>query len=812
MSHKQPERKGLGRKQMGLWAVGVFLGVLLLAGCGGNDPETSTPVVESGQMTPVVSVETATPLPSTITQNPTARPATVRPTPVVLQDILPAALYFLQDGQIQRLESDGLTLTQFTQEAEPITDFDVSPVDARLVYVSGNRLIEANPQYGSKIVKIDGGPVDVEVEGAWAARKISDPHFSPDGSQIAFGLNGVNLIPAGDSTEYALVLASDPYPEPNNPPRSAVRFFAPGPWSPDGTKLLINFSYWPEAGGIAIFDLATSSLMEITSSDPNTTLCCGWAWGQSGSGYIAGDLLIYAIPGLTRVDVSTGDALPLAIGLPPSGPTPGNPIRTFQGAYETADGELLSFVSQPEEFGADAAYTLQRIAPDGSRFTRERTDEFLHIGEVLWAQDGSGAVIRLTDGNQLVWVPRSGDKPVVLSVTGTQLRWAPVVSQDNRQAAAEGERTDSAATETGGTPQANPALAEDAARLIARFALNLRAGPGTLYPVVGSLAADQSVAITGVSPDHTWWQVAVSAEEEATAWVIGGADFVETENADAVAVVIPPPPPAPAGRIFYPGRDPDGRTAIWVQELIPGATPQLVTADASQPSLSADGARLAVRSVRSDILGIGIWEMATAQMTGLTSHQEDTLPTWSPNGDSIVFASTRHGDRRWRVYVQPTEPDAPVQEIAFGLDPDWHPTADRIAYKGCDNRGENCGIWTMDSQGGQQTPVTSNKSDSRPVWSPDGRTIVFMSEERDGNWEIYSVDAGGNVVTRLTINPTNDGLPVVSPDGRQVAFVSNRGGEWGVWNVPIGGGSPERFLRLGTDLPNWLEQSIDWAR
>jgi len=100
--------------------------------------------------------------------------------------------------------------------------------------------------------------------------------------------------------------------------------------------------------------------------------------------------------------------------------------------------------------------------------------------------------------------------------------------------------------------------------------------------------------------------------------------------------------------------------------------------------------------------------------------------------------------------------------------------------------------------------VTNNKSDSRPVWSPDGATIVFMSESRDGNWEIYSVDAGGNVVTRLTSNPANDGLPVVSPDGRQVAFVSNRGGEWGVWIVPLAGGSAERLLRLGADLPNWL--------
>lgn len=784
--------------------IGLVLTILLLAGCGGDESETPTAIPP-------------TPIPPTAI-SPTDVPSpTTRPIPIILPDVLPAALYFLQDGQIQRLESDGVTLTQFTQEAESITDFDVSPVDARLVYVSGNRLIEANPQYGSEIVKIDGGLYDESDPAAQVTHRISSPHFSPDGSQIAFGLNGVNLVPAGEATEYTTILPSDPYPKPNNPPRVAVRFFAPGEWSPDGQRLLVNFGYWPEAGGIALLGLDNGELTELTSSDPNTTLCCGWNWGQDGStGYIASDLMIYAVPGLTRVDAATGSAFPLAIGLPPLGPSAQEPIRLFQSVYENSDGSLLSFVSQPTEFGIDAPYVMQRISGDGSQSSPERPEEYMRVAEVLWAADASGAAVRLQPiGNeaneQLVWLPRGTGEAVPLPVIGARLRWAPVISQGNRQAAAEGERADPVPGETGGTPQAKPAPGENAPQLVARITLNLRSGPGTLYPVVGSLAVDESVAILGVSQDHTWWQVAVSAQSEATAWVIGDPSFVEAQNAGNVAVVTPPPPPSPVGRIFYPGRDPDGRPAIIVQSLAAGSTPQLVVSNASQPSLSPDGTRLAVRSVRSDVLGIGVWHPATKQMAGLTSHLEDALPRWSSNGDAIAFASTRHGDRRWRVYVQPVALNEPVREIAFGLDPDWHASADRIAYKGCDISGESCGIWTMDSRGGQQQPVTNNKSDSRPAWSPSGQLIVFMSESRDGNWEIYSVDAGGNVVTRLTSNPANDGLPAVSPDGRQIAFISNRGGEWGVWAIPIVGGSPERLLRLGTDLPNWLEQSIDWA-
>jgi len=785
--------------------VGLVLALLVLASCGEDEPPTPTPVstAENSQTTPAVAAN-----PAPVSSPPAAR----------LQDVLPTALYFLQDGQIQRLESDGTTLTQFTQEEAPITDYDVSPVDARLVYVSGNRLLEANPQYGTEIVKLDGGPIDEADPVDYVTRRISSPHFSPDGSQIAFGLNGINLIPAGEATEYTTILASDPYPQPNNPPRTTIRLFTPGEWSPDGRTLLARFAYWPEAGGVALLNVKDRQLIELTSRDPNATLCCGWNWGRDGStGYIASNLLVYGAPGLTRIDAATGSAEPLAIGLPPLGPRPGHPIRLFQSAHELENAALLTFVSAAETFGVDAPYTMQRVSADGSLFTPERVDEHSPVQEVLWADDGSGAVIRTeVDGAvtsvQLIWLRRGADEAVVLPASGSDLRWAPVVSRDGRRTAAQGERSVTPVAGNASEPVSKPTPASDAPQLIARVTLNLRSGPGTLYPVVGQLAVDESVVIVGVSPDHTWWQVAAPVQGAATAWVIGDPDFVETQNTGDVAVVTPPPPPSPVGRIFFPGRDPDGHAAIFVQNVSGGSAPELVVSNASQPSLSADGTQLAVRSVRSDILGIGVWTLANERMRGLTSHKEDTLPRWSPAGDAVVFGSTRHGDRRWRVYVQPTTPGEPVRPIAFGLDPDWHPSTDLIAYKGCDSRGERCGIWTMDSLGQQQRPVTDNKSDSRPVWSPNGQTIVFMSESRDGNWELYSVDAGGNVVTRLTDNPANDGLPVVSPDGRQIAFVSNRGGAWGVWTMPIVGGSPERVFPLGADLPNWLEQSIDWTR
>jgi len=60
-----------------------------------------------------------------------------------------------------------------------------------------------------------------------------------------------------------------------------------------------------------------------------------------------------------------------------------------------------------------------------------------------------------------------------------------------------------------------------------------------------------------------------------------------------------------------------------------------------------------------------------------------------------------------------------------------------------------------------------------PAWSRDGRTIVFVSW-RDGNGEVYAMDADGSSPRNLTQDPAQDVHPAWSPDGRRIAFVSSR--------------------------------------
>jgi hypothetical protein len=75
------------------------------------------------------------------------------------------------------------------------------------------------------------------------------------------------------------------------------------------------------------------------------------------------------------------------------------------------------------------------------------------------------------------------------------------------------------------------------------------------------------------------------------------------------------------------------------------------------------------------------------------------------------------------------------------------------------------------TRGGHLVQLTSSAgSELAPAWSPDRRRIAFQSD-RDGNWELYVMNADGGNVRRLTDDDQEDGEPTWSGDGRRVEFV-----------------------------------------
>ncbi len=89
-------------------------------------------------------------------------------------------------------------------------------------------------------------------------------------------------------------------------------------------------------------------------------------------------------------------------------------------------------------------------------------------------------------------------------------------------------------------------------------------------------------------------------------------------------------------------------------------------------------------------------------------------------------------------------------------------------------RDGNFEIYSMDATGQNVKNLTNNKAlDFWSSWSPDGKQILFYSN-RDGNNEIYIMDADGSNQRNLSNHPSNDYLPAWSPDGKRIAFTSDR--------------------------------------
>ncbi len=141
------------------------------------------------------------------------------------------------------------------------------------------------------------------------------------------------------------------------------------------------------------------------------------------------------------------------------------------------------------------------------------------------------------------------------------------------------------------------------------------------------------------------------------------------------------------------------------------------------------------------------------------------------------------------------------------------------------HRDGNTEIYTMNSDGSNQTRLTFNEmSDSSPVWSPNGQQIAFHSK-RDGNLEIYVMDADGSKQHNLTQHPASDGVPSWSPDGSQIAFRSTQNGgknkDLNIFVMDADGSNVEQITRVEfATNPQWspdgkqilFEASIDQGR
>jgi len=169
----------------------------------------------------------------------------------------------------------------------------------------------------------------------------------------------------------------------------------------------------------------------------------------------------------------------------------------------------------------------------------------------------------------------------------------------------------------------------------------------------------------------------------------------------------------------------------------------------------------------------------------------------SPQGDKIVFTSTRSGDLElWTMDIDGSN----QKQVTFGLGYDggafFSPDGKRLVfrssrpktpeeikeYKDFLKRGlvapTNMEIYTCNVDGSDLQQITNlGKANWAPYFHPSGEKIIFSSNhksKRGYDFQLYLIDIQTKKIEQITFNSHFNAFPMFSPDGKKLVFSSNR--------------------------------------
>jgi len=276
-----------------------------------------------------------------------------------------------------------------------------------------------------------------------------------------------------------------------------------------------------------------------------------------------------------------------------------------------------------------------------------------------------------------------------------------------------------------------------------------------------------------------------------SAWIYSNAMGIElptesTTPATRATVNVRKITDAYAGSDFDPIVTPDGRNLVYAStqhrptadiytKSIRGSVVTRLTDNPGQdvmPTISPDGSTIAFATDRN-----GSWDIFLMpaeggnkiQITNETSH--DLHPSWSPDGTKLVFSRLGQQTGRWEMWVTDVASDHGAQFIGFGLFPEWCPVAatgvdgaDKILFQRSRERGDRAfSVWTIDftpnpGTAGRETEIASGADQAliNPTWSPDGQFVCFAAVPYSQSW-VDSTTARPDMSTiwMVSINGTN---------------------------------------------------------
>lgn len=209
------------------------------------------------------------------------------------------------------------------------------------------------------------------------------------------------------------------------------------------------------------------------------------------------------------------------------------------------------------------------------------------------------------------------------------------------------------------------------------------------------------------------------------------------------------------------------------------------------PALAPNARRIAYRVETSAEPGLYIASIDGKNVRRLTEDANHSEPSWSPDGNHLVFDQITMIRRRGEARERPTDSDLYIinadggrpQMLTSGAgwdtDPDWSPDGEKIAFISDrpDANGQRIyNLWTMNADGSNPVNLTNftalHLQAGQPDWSPDGSQIVFRVWNTQTNvMEFWLIDADGSDMKILTPQDQWIYEPDWSPDGEYIAYI-----------------------------------------
>jgi TolB protein len=205
------------------------------------------------------------------------------------------------------------------------------------------------------------------------------------------------------------------------------------------------------------------------------------------------------------------------------------------------------------------------------------------------------------------------------------------------------------------------------------------------------------------------------------------------------------------------------------------------------PSFSPNGEEMVFISVvagKEQLFRMRLDGTQVMQLTHDDADHED--PAWSPDGKRIAFVLMRDG----REQIHLMNPDGTADEMLTPADvktihPNWNPDSRSVAYCTDDDlkppKKNPAEIYSIEISSRKIAKLIEGGVNTYPAWSPDGKRIAFRRMLGESNSEVFVANADGTEARNLTNDPAFDGWPAWSPDGTKIAFASNRRGSYEVY-------------------------------